>query len=104
MMPYRVPATCPPEAVDVDVMRFAAYTRLIRRLHMAAVFETLVLAGAPYITPLMLLPAHERSVTHVPTPMYAIAPFDSTPRLLPPVRASVTRWTSRSSSFQHTRV
>ncbi len=82
--PYRIAAPPPPKVVDVDVMRFAAYTRLIRRLQLTAAFEALLLAGTPFLAPLMVLPAHGVG-THVSTPMHAIAPFDAPARRMPPV-------------------
>ena len=93
-MPYRMPASCPPETVDIDVMRFAAYTRLIRRLHLVAAFEALVLAGIAHLAPLMLLPAHPPSGAHRSAPMHAIAPFDAPGRRMPPVHiVSIGWWT-----------
>jgi hypothetical protein len=92
MMPYRIPAPPPPEVVDVDVMRFAAFTRLLRRLELAAAFEALLLACVACLAPLTVLPARAGNVALMSTPTHAIAHFDWTPRKLPPAYAMVTMW------------
>ncbi len=85
MTPYRVTAQPPREAVDVEVVRFAARSRRARWGRLAAVVVALGLTFAACFVSFALSPMHVANVAMAAAPMNAIAPFDSNPRTLPPV-------------------
>jgi hypothetical protein len=92
MTPYRVATQPPPDGDDVEVMRFAARQERTRWARRAAVVVALGFTFAACFVSFALSPMHVPSHKMAAAPMNVIAPFDSTPRTLPPVHTIPTTY------------
>jgi hypothetical protein len=92
MTPYRVTAQPPREAIDVDVLRFAARTCRARRAQRTTVLGALALSSAVCVMVVATLLSRGPSQARASMPMSAAVPFDSKPMMLPPVHAIATTY------------